>query len=400
MRVLHVTSEYPPLVHGGLGRHVDGLTRAQVAGGAVVLVLAPSDDVTAPSRSGAAEQEQRHGVTVRRVPRRLPTGTRAGGDDDLVGAVAAMQRRMADAASSMAVVDVVHAHDWMSAEAGRAIATTRGVPLVLTLHATEHGRRFGRLDEPLHRAVHAAERAAVAAADRVVVCSTAMRAEAIAHGARPDVVHVVPSGVELARWEVEARDAKAARQRWRAGCDHLVVAAGRLEWEKGFSTLLRALPALTARRPSTRVVVAGTGSYAPVLQQLVADLDVVEQLAWPGRLATHELAALFATADAVVVPSRYEPFGLVALEAQAAGAPVVVTRTGGLSDLVEDGVTGRVIEPGDVDQLTGVLEELLADPDLGRRLGHAARDRARTQEWHHVAAPLLALYDGGPPTVR
>jgi glycogen(starch) synthase len=268
------------------------------------------------------------------------------------------------------------------------------VPLVLTLHATEHGRRFGRLDEPVHRAVHAAERAAVASADRVVVCSTAMREEAVAHGARSGAVHVVPGGVDLDRWQVEPAVVAAARRRWTAGADHLVVAAGRLEWEKGFSTLLRASTALLARQPATRVVLAGEGSYEQPLIALASELGVADRLVLPGKLGTTELAALFVAADVVVVPSRYEPFGLVALEAQAAGAPVVVTRTGGLADLVDDGVTGRVIDPGDVDRLSEVLDQLLGDPLLRQRLADAGRMSASARGWPSVAATLLEVYRG------
>lgn len=387
MRVLHVTSEFPPVVYGGLGRHVDGLARAQAAAGLGVQVLAPADDVLDARLPTPPQRELSHGVAVHRV--RTPPA-RAG--DDLVEEAAAVQRRMVVCAEAVADVEVVHAHDWMTAEAGRAIASARGVPLVLTLHATEHGRRFGRLDEPVHRAVHAAERSAVACADQVVVCSTAMRAEALAHGARADAVHVVPGGVDVDRWRVEPSVAAAARRRWLDGADHLVVAAGRLEWEKGFSTLLRALPGLGRTGRAARVVVAGRGSYQPVLTRLASELGVDRGITWPGRLGTHDLAALFAAADVVVVPSRYEPFGLVALEAQAAGAPVVVTRTGGLADLVTDGVTGRVIEPGDVDRLAEVLRALVGDPARGRRLAEAGRTASVARDWPSVAASLLDVY--------
>lgn len=387
-RVLHVTSEYPPVVHGGLGRHVEGLTRAQAADGASVHVLAPADDLVGRSRAAAPALAWWAGVEVRRVP----SGPTASGVAHLVEAANALQRAMVEAADHVPAVDVVHAHDWMTADASRAIATARGVPLVLTLHATEHGRRCGRLDEPVPRAVHAAERRAVSAADRVVVCSAAMRDEALAHGAHSADVHVVPGGVDLDAWRVDALAAAEARRRWAPSDDHLVVAAGRLEWEKGFSTLLRALPALVAAQPSTRVVLAGTGSYAPVLGELARQLGVQHRVVWPGRLGTSELAALFAAADTVVVPSRYEPFGLVAAEAQATGAAVVVTRTGGLAELVDDGVTGRVVDPGDVDRLAQVLAELLADPAARRRLGDAARAVSAGRGWPVVAAALRAVY--------
>jgi glycogen(starch) synthase len=390
VRIVHLTWEYPPVVHGGLGRYVDAVSRAQAAAGHDVLVIAPADDLTDAQAHPAAAREVHDGVRVERVRLRGHAEPSA----DLLTAMSVLQSRMASAATDVAEVDVVHAHDWMVADAGRAIAAGARRPLVLTLHATEHGRRFGRLDDALHRRVHEAERRAVATADRVVVCSPAMRHEAVAHGARPDRVHVVPAGVDAERWQVGAADRDHARERWAGAAQHLVVAAGRLEWEKGFSTLLRAVPAVLQRQPSTQVVIAGQGSYEPVLRRLADELGVTPHLTLPGRLGSRELAALLGAADAVVVPSRYEPFGLVALEAQAAGAPVVVTRTGGLGDLVVDGRTGRVVAPGDVDRLAQVLVELGADDALRDRLRRAGQAHARTRTWQDVARRLERVYAG------
>ncbi|WP_460460073.1 glycosyltransferase family 4 protein, partial [Angustibacter peucedani] len=338
MHVVHLSWEFPPVVYGGLGRYVEQLSRAQVEGGDEVTVVSVADDVRGARAGGrggrpdAPPAETVDGVAVLRVPG--PSG-----GDDLATAVRAMQDAMVRAAGGLRP-DVVHAHDWMVADAARRLADAAGCPVVLTVHATELGRRQGRLDDDVHRAVHAAERHAVAVADRVVVCSSAMVEEVAAHGADLAAVVVVPAAVEASRWDVRPADRAAARGRHAAPHERLVVAAGRLEWEKGFSTLLRALPGLRERHADVRVVLAGTGSYAPALRALATEVGAVGTVTFAGHLDVAELAPLLAAADAVVVPSRYEPFGLVALEAQATGAPVVVTRTGGLAGTVEDGVTG------------------------------------------------------------
>lgn len=385
MDILHLAWEYPPIVYGGLGRHVDGLSRAQAQAGHAVTVLTAAHDVRKDG-AGAAARERRSGVDVRRVG--SPSAAL-----DLPQAMGSLQAAMVRDAADRAP-DVVHAHDWMVARAGRAVADRVGCPLVLTVHATELGRRFGRLDGTLHQAVHDAERAAVSVADQVVVCSTAMVDEVERHGARAGSVHVVPGGVEAACWVVPPTERASERGRRAWPDEHLVVAAGRLEWEKGFSTLLRATPGLLARRPRTRVVLAGTGSYEPTLRRLLAELGTDGCTDLSGHLPDPDLARLFAAADAVVVPSRYEPFGLVALEAQSAGAPVVVTRTGGLRDLVDDDVTGRVVEPGDVDRLAEVLDQLLGDPASARRLADAGRRSAQARTWSAVAAALDGVYVG------
>jgi glycogen(starch) synthase len=192
----------------------------------------------------------------------------------------------------------------------RRIARSRDVPLVATLHATEWGRHAGRLDTDLSRHVHAAERSLATGADRLVVCSAAMAAEVRTQfGVDATVV----------RNGVIAAPAPGAEPS--AGSAPVLVAAGRLEWEKGFSTLLRALPAVLDAHPRTRLVLAGRGSYEPTLRALAESLHVAPAVDFVGWLDAAALARTFGAATAVVVPSRYEPSGLVALEAIAARAP-------------------------------------------------------------------------------
>ncbi|HET8615071.1 MAG TPA: glycosyltransferase family 4 protein [Actinomycetales bacterium] len=397
MKVWHLTWEYPPLVHGGLGRHVTDLVAAQRRLGLDVGVLTCRDDVTGTTTDLAAEHE---------VASRGDAGAlevlRAGlgrAWSDVVADAAAWQDELVRLAGPAleGVTDtwVLHAHDWMVADAARTLSRAHGVPWVLTVHATEHGRRQGRLDEPVHRAVHDAERRAARRADAVIVCSQAMRAEVTqVLGADPSSVVVVPGAVDAQAW-APGPAAASARPRWQPGSGPLVVAAGRLEWEKGFSTLVRAVPAVAAHHRGLRVVVAGAGSYRDTLDRLVDDLGLragAAAVELPGRLDQPRLAALLAAADVVVVPSRYEPFGLVALEAMAAGACVVSTRTGGLAETVADDVTGRVVEVGDVDGLASVLDQLLGDPTTRARLAAAGRRAALGRTWSAMAERTLAVY--------
>jgi glycogen synthase len=403
MTVWHLAWEYPPLVHGGLGRHVDALIAAQRGAGLDVGVLTCRDDVTGartalpPRHEVVGRQHGRGGLEIVRVG--LGRGW-----TDVVADAAAWQDAVVEAVEAIGLArtgfgsaHVLHAHDWMVADAAARLSRMLAVPWVLTVHATEHGRRQGRLDQPVHRAVHAAERRAVANAGRVIVCSQAMRAEVTdVLGAGPSSVVVIPGAVDAAAWSPAPAALVAARRRWRSPRGALVVAAGRLEWEKGFTTLLRALPVVRAQDPAVRTVIVGTGSYRSTLERLVAALGPPAgpgaPVELPGRLDQPELAALMAVADVVVVPSRYEPFGLVALEAMAVGTCVVVTRTGGLAETVADDVTGRVVDVGDVDGLTAALVELLADPATRDRLARAGRHAARQRGWAGVAERTLSVY--------
>ncbi|MFI7587835.1 glycosyltransferase family 4 protein [Spongisporangium articulatum] len=426
-RVLHVVWEYPPVIYGGLARHAEALTRAQADAGWDVHVLTAAEDVTQPERRVPGGTTHRRGITVHRARRRRP---RTGWDDLLTAAGELEDALLATGTALMDGVSVVHAHDWIGARAAAVLARRAGVPLVVTVHATEWGRHAGRIGPTDREAgdpastetalVHALERQAVVAAAAVIVCSNAMRDEVVAVlDADPARVHVVPNAVDADAWRCGRASVREARRYWLTGATvggarpdvgenpraagrpgaptgtedgPLIVAAGRLEWEKGFSTLIRAMPSLRKQFPGLRVVLAGRGGYAGRLCELAADLGVLDSLVMPGWLAGRDLAALYAASDAVVVPSRYEPSGLVAREAQAAGATVVTTDVGGLADAVVPGRTGERVKVGDVHGLHDTLAQLVRDPVRAHGLADAGRVAVQSLTWPDVAARTLALY--------
>jgi glycogen(starch) synthase len=176
------------------------------------------------------------------------------------------------------------------------------------------------------------------------------------------------------------------------GGELLVAAAGRIEWEKGFSTLVRAMPGLREAGGDVHVVLAGRGSEVPRLTALAAELGVADALHLPGWLTRRDLAALYAAADAVVVPSRYEPSGLVVREAQAAGASVVASRVGGIPETVTHGETGLLMDVGDVHGLRDAVLRLAADPAGARAMGRAAAAAVRGRTWADAATATGEVY--------
>jgi glycogen(starch) synthase len=403
--VLHVVWEYPPVIYGGLARHVEHLARAQQDAGHAVSVVTAAEDVTDPSRRVPATSGTRRGITVHRVRRAAPRTPWA----DLPRAAAELGAALVAgglASAAIARPDVVHGHDWTAFPAARAIADAVGVPLVMTIHATEHGRRAGHVGEEqdggVPATIHRIEQASAGAADAVIVCSDAMRAEVVdVLGGDRDRVHVVRNAVNAAAWRCGPGAVRAARRHWThtpgaaapPPSELLVAAAGRIEWEKGFSTLVRAIPGLREAVVGTvHVVVAGRGSETARLEALATDLGVRDSLEFPGWLSRRDLAALYAAADAVVVPSRYEPSGLVAREAQAAGAAVVVTGTGGLAEAVRDGTTGVLIGIGDVHGLRDAVLRLAADPVGARAMGQAAAAGVKDWTWADAAAATEVVY--------
>jgi glycogen(starch) synthase len=289
--------------------------------------------------------------------------------------------------------DVVHAHDWLVAHAATTLKHHLGVPLVATLHATEAGRHQGWLPGPLNRGIHSIEWWLTYEARRVVTCSAYMRWEVTRlFELPPEKVDVLPNGVDPARWQVAPEQVAAARRRW-GGEGPLLAYGGRLVHEKGVQDLLAAVPRLRRRHPGLRLVVAGTGPAAGELRDRARALRLGRGVTFAGFIPDAELAALVAAADCAVVPSRYEPFGMVALEAAAAGTPVAVAEVGGLAEIVTDGVTGVRFAPGDPAALAAAVDRLLADQVLGRRLVRNARAvTAAEHDWAGVARRTVATY--------
>jgi glycogen(starch) synthase len=205
----------------------------------------------------------------------------------------------------------------------------------------------------------------------------------------PEQIDVVPNGLDADAWRAPARARLAARTRY-AGDGPLLVLAGRLVHEKGIHTALAALPRLRRELPGARLVVAGTGPQEATLRATARGLD--DAVHWTGFIPDPDLAALIGAADAVLVPSLYEPFGLVALEGAAAGTPLAVADTGGLRDLT---FAGARFAPDDPDALAAAVTGLLRDPSAARGVAaRAQRIVRRDYTWAAVAKRTAALYAG------
>jgi glycogen synthase len=394
VRVLMVSWEYPPVVVGGLGRHVHALATELAAAGHEVVVLsrqpAGSDAATHPTTDEVVE-----GVRVLRVaedPLHLEL------DRDLVAWTLAMGHALLRAGLTRLVPswrpDVVHAHDWLVAHPAIALADVLEVPLVATIHATEAGRYAGWLSSPLSRQVHSAEWWLANRADTLITCSAAMRTEvAELFEVDPDPIVVLHNGIAPRRWRADPNRVRTVRERFAPGDAPVLLYFGRLEYEKGVHDLIAALPRIRRARPGTRLVVAGTGTARDELAAAVRSHRVRRCVTFAGHLPDADLAALLRAVDAVVLPSRYEPFGIVALEAAAAGAPLVASTAGGLGEVVVDGETGLSFPPGDVARLAAAVGTVLADPAAAARRARAARKRLGSAfGWSRIAADTASVY--------
>jgi glycogen(starch) synthase len=281
--------------------------------------------------------------------------------------------------------DVIHLHDWLVAPAALALRDLTGSPVVATVHATEQGRHGGRVDAPVQRFVDGVERWLVEEVDRIVTCSAHMRGEVgRVFGVEEGLVEMIPNQVDMAAYgrAVPARNGRPT-----------LLFAGRLEYEKGVQTLLEAIPLVARDLPWARLRVVGRGTYAGELRRRTGELGLEGRVRFDGFVDAERLRELYLSSDAVVVPSLYEPFGLVALEAMASGVPVVASDTGGLRELVEDEVTGLRFPPGDHAALARTVVRVLSDPDLARRLGREGRAMVAGRDtWAGAASRTAEVY--------
>lgn len=393
MRVLMLSWEFPPVVVGGLARHVHALARHLVRDGHEVVVLCRHDAGTDASTHPTTD------VTIDgvRVVRVAEDPLHVTFERDLVAWTLAMGHSMIRAGLELLrswQPEIVHAHDWLVTHPSIALAESARTPLVGTIHATEAGRHSGWLSQALNQQVHSVEWWLAHRSDALITCSRAMRAEVAGlFEVSAEDITVIHNGIEERGWQVHDDEIARARTTYAPAGEPLLLYFGRLEWEKGVQDLLAALPEIRRSHPGTRLVVAGQGRHREELVEQSRKLRVRRAVTFAGHLPDRELRAVLAAADSVVLPSRYEPFGIVALEAAAAEAPLVASTAGGLGEVVIDGVTGLAFTPGDVPSLTTAVDTVLRDRKAARRRARTARSRlAADFDWAQIATATAAVY--------
>jgi glycogen synthase len=390
--VLILSWEYPPVIEGGLARHVRKLAEALVRQGVAVDVLTRGRAVAGESDGSGVEE--RGGVNIYRVreprwPRDL---------DRFVAWVERMNEDMLAAGEALTqehAYDLVHGHDWLVANASAALAERLKVPYLTTIHATEHGRHQGWVADPPQSSIHAVERWMARRAEAVIVCSYYMR------GHVADIfdiderrVAVIPNGVDPSELQPSG-DLQALRREFAEPHEKLVLLVGRLVYEKGFQLALDALPDVIERVGNVRFLVAGSGTHEAELKAQAQRLGLIEHGTFLGWIGDDVLHSLYRIADLCVVPSIYEPFGLVALEAMASGCPCIVADTGGLREVVPRGErVGLRFNGGDAEHLGVMIERLLVDGELRDRLVTEASEHVLRFDWDDIALRTRGIYDG------
>ncbi|MDR2704114.1 MAG: glycogen synthase [Cellulomonadaceae bacterium] len=409
MKVDLLTREYPPYVYGGAGVHVDELAA----------VLRPLADVRVRAFDGPRGAEaEAGGVYGYDVP---------GG---LEGANPAVQTLGVDLemANDCAGADLVHSHTWYANMAGHLAKLLYGMPHIISAHSLEPLRPWKAEQLGGGYAVSSwAEKTAYEAADGIIAVSNGMRNDILRSYPKldPAKVYVVHNGISLEGWNrpepgtPEAAEADATVRR--LGIDPnkpAVVFVGRITRQKGLPYLLKAVAQLP---PDVQIILCAGAPDTPEIMHEVRDLvdnlrkergaetpDDTAGVIWiEEMLPRNELIAVLCAADVFLCPSVYEPLGIVNLEAMACGLPVVASATGGIPEVVENGVTGKLVPIEQVSDGTGTpinpekfvndlaaaIKYMLADPDRAKAMGAAGRKRAEDHfSWQAIAERTMNVY--------
>jgi len=295
--------------------------------------------------------------------------------------------------------DLIHAHYWLSGAVGLVLRDRWSVPLVQMFHTLGHLKNdAARAAIDREPAVRIDEEARiVGAVDRIVAATTVERTHLVQHyGADPSRIAVIPCGVDTNLFL--PGDQAAARAALELDDQPRLLYVGRLAPIKGLETLLDAMARLRAAGTRVHLSIVGGDADEPLnghegaLRARLARLDLGGTVTFVGAQPQERLRAWYVAADATVLPSHYESFGMVALEAMACGIPVVASRVGGLQTTVRDGVTGLLVRESDPAALAGALDRLLGDPDLRFRLGREGVQWAARHRWPCVAEAVCREY--------
>lgn len=382
VKILMLTWEFPPDIIGGLGRHAFGLSRELCALGFEIHLLTARRD-THPF------YENVEGIHVYRV---LPLND---GEEDFLLWVGGLNIALVDKAIELSFkhrFTVIHAHDWLVSAVAISLKNYFNIPLISTIHATEHGRNNG-ISTELQRFIHEKEQDLVERSDHVIVCSTAMKMEIYKIFLRPvQEISVIPNGVDETVLPLDKKDLLASLP-----LDHkrkLIFSLGRMVKEKGFDILIEAARKMKKRGMNVYFIIAGTGPLLSFYRNRVRDLSLHDTVYFIGFIDEYVRTLLFQECYLAVFPSRYEPFGIAALEAMIAERPVIAANRGGLRELIRHGRTGLLMDPDDPDSFIEQAVFLLENEATALCMGRLAKKHVKhVFSWRRTALLTKRVYE-------
>ena len=383
-RVALIPSAYPPSV-GGVEELTRHLALALVASGDQVEIWTGN-----PDDGGAASVDNLDGLVVRRFPMPLPaTNLSAVTRTATVGlqTVRSLRRAVREFRP-----DVLHVQCFgPNGTYATVLSRMTGIPLMITLQGETLMDDADIFD--ISQVMRASLRAGIRTAAAVTACSAFTLDDAVRRfGLGPATGTVIPNAVDLGVVDVDGTPVSEDRPGKFLDGRPYVLALGRVVHKKGFDLLIAGYAAMDPECRSADLVIGGTGAALAELEAQAEASGVAERVHFVGRLHRDQVAAAMAGAEILVMPSRLEPFGIVALEGWRAGTAVVASSRGGAPEFIDDGVTGLLVDPFDVSAVARALERLLSDDALRRSIAAAGRRAVEDFGWPGVAERYRDLY--------
>ncbi|MBS7616119.1 glycosyltransferase family 4 protein [Candidatus Bathyarchaeota archaeon] len=385
LTVIMLTWEFPPRIIGGISPHVYYLSKSLAKNDVKVYVITCDFP-------GAPQHETVNGVEVFRID------SYKNPSPDFASWVYLMNMNMQKEAAAIVnslnkKVDIFHAHDWLVANASIGLKHVFRRPLIATIHSTEIGRRNG-IHSDYERMIHETEAWLTYEAWKVICCSNYMVSHVRwAFGLPEDKLVMIPNGVNFQDYaKNENTDLNQFRRNFALPEEKIVLFVGRLVYEKGIHLLINAVPKVL-EKVNAKFVIVGDGYMKGQLSNLVKGMGLAHKVLFTGFVDEKTLRNLQKCADVSVVPSLFEPFGIVALEAMAAKSPVVVSDTGGLSEIIEHDVTGVKVHPNDTDSLVWGITKVLLDVNYANLIKNNAYQKIQEKyNWDKISQQLKSVY--------
>ncbi len=379
-----LTWEYPPRIVGGISRVVHDLAQELGKNGHEIHIVTCWEP-------GMQDYEKDKNVFVHRVH------TYDIGANSFTDWV--MHLNFAFIESSIRLlkdigkVDIIHAHDWIVAYASRVLKHAYKIPLICTIHATEHGRNQG-IHTDMQRYINGIEWWLTYESWKVICNSQYMKNEICNIFQLPeDKINIVPNGVSIDKFNDMERDYLFRRNLARDN-EKIIFFVGRLVQEKGVHVLLDAAPKILSHYNDVKFVIVGKGPLLNDLRAKAEWMGIGNRFYFTGYVSDEDLKKYYGCADIAVFPSLYEPFGIVALEAMAARIPVVVTDTGGLGEIVEHARDGMKAYTGNPNSLADCVIALLYHQDLCDRIRANAFEKIKKfYNWSTIGKQVLSIYN-------
>ena len=383
MKILMLTWEYPPRVVGGISRVVYDLSHRLKKDGHEVTVVTYRD-------GEVPYYEDDKGVKVYRVDNYMIQ------PNNFIDWILQLNFNMVERASQIIAeqgkFDVIHAHDWLVANAAKTLKHSFDIPIVATIHATEAGRNSG-IREPNQKYINDTEWMLTYEANEVIVNSNYMKSEVQRLFGLPfEKINVVPNGVNLNKFTGMDRD-YSFRRKYAMDNEKIILFMGRLVYEKGVQNLIAAMPKVLASYHDAKLVIAGKGGMLDELKAQADYLGISNKVYFAGYMNGKDVERMYKAADISVFPSTYEPFGIVALEGMLAERPIVVSDAGGLGEIVEHRVTGMKSYCGNPNSIADSILELLFNPELCDNIVKNAKIKVKENyNWQKIAQDTHFTY--------